>query len=145
MTTTITYIDCVVTTPPPFPGTFSGGHADSTGSCAAVAAQYPGDTVTPVPTTVVTDVPTTTVPSGGYAGISGGGENCGAGPTGSCPTTTVPVPVAAQVVPVAGQTPLAFTGAPVGIELAVGAALICGGLALARLARRIPAPRRARR
>lgn len=93
----------------------------------------PVTTTTTVPPTTTTTQPpattTTTVPSG-FAGISGGGENCGAGPTGHC---DVPSPVATVVPP---QPVLAFTGAPVGVEVGLGLALVAIGVALRYTVRR---------
>jgi hypothetical protein len=158
MTTTTTTIDCVVTTPPPYPVTFDGGQATN-GSCAAVQAQFPGDTVTPTtitsvgttstaPTTTPTTAignplipttcyvgctPTTTPP--GYAGVSGGGLNCGAGPhpvgVTCTPTTTVPVPAASTPVAV----PLAFTGADLNMMGGLGLAAVVVGVLLWRASR----------
>jgi hypothetical protein len=42
-----TQIECVVTLSGPYPILFSPADADVNGSCAAVAAEYPGDSVVP--------------------------------------------------------------------------------------------------
>lgn len=146
---TSTYLDCVVTTPPPNPITFDGGPAVN-GSCAAVQAAYPGDTVTITPITYTTGTgdtgagPTTTTTAGpssscyvgcsppGYAGISGGGQNCGAGSGGSCPVVMAP----AATVAVPPATGLAFTGADIGGMAALGLVAVVIGVVLVRGARR---------
>lgn len=92
-------------------------------------------TSTTLPPTTTTTVPMTTtttstpVPSG-FAGISDGGENCGAGPTGHCDVP--PLPVANVPVPA-----LAFTGAPTGWETGIGMSAVIIGVILIRFARRL--------
>lgn len=145
--TTVSAIDCQVSTPPPVV-TFDGGPATN-GSCAAVQAQYPGDTVTAVPivsttqappVTTTTQAPTTTSPTNspsGYAGISGGGENCGAGPTGMCPTAPI-TGVPTTIAPVQVATPLAFTGADLEATGGLGlAAVLVGVLLVIRAHRKV--------
>jgi hypothetical protein len=139
-----TIVECVITVNG---ATYSPGPADASGSCAAYPGSTPvGTTVTqngtdPTTTSTSTSTTTTTVPvpcvTSGYAGCTGAGTNCGSGPDASCAgvttgtaaTLTPPPPV------VAAAPPLAFTGAPVGLELVVALALVGAGMGLRRLAR----------
>lgn len=96
-------------------------------------------TTSPPATTTTTSSPatTTTTQPSGFAGISGGGENCGSGPTGSCSTgITTGAPAYAPTASVAPTPPLAFTGAPVGAEVGLGLALVAIGAVICFTVRR---------
>jgi hypothetical protein len=70
----------------------------------------------------------------GYAGCTG--TNCGSAPDASCAgVTTGTAATLTPPPPVVAAPPLAFTGAPVGLEFVVALAFVGAGMGLRRLAR----------
>jgi hypothetical protein len=94
---------------------------------------------TPTTTSTSTTTTTTTVPipcvTSGYAGCTGAGTNCGSGPDASCAGVTTGTAATLAPPPPVAAPPLAFTGAPVGLELVVALAFVGAGMGLRRLAR----------
>jgi hypothetical protein len=136
-----TIVECVITVNG---ATYSPGPADASGSCAAYPGSTPvGTTVTQdggTPTTSTTTTTTTTtvlVPcvTSGYAGCTGAGTNCGSAPDASCAGVTTGTAATLTPPPPPTPQPLAFTGAPVGLELVVALAFVGAGMGLRRLAR----------